>query len=69
MVFERSSIAKKPENVIKKELSKVKKSQEISSDLVFRYSYILDFLGLKNEHSETELVKSSFCLNNGFILK
>jgi len=69
MVFERSLIAKKPENIIKKELSKVKKSQEISSDLVFRDSYILDFLGLKNEHSEKELEKAIIANLQKFILE
>lgn len=69
MVFERSLIAKKPENIIKKELSKVKKSQELSSDLVFRDSYVLDFLGLKNEHSEKELEKAIIANLQKFILE
>ena len=69
MVFERSLIAKKPENIIKKELSKVKNLGEVSSDLVFRDSYVLDFLGLKNEHSEKELEKAIIANLQKFILE
>ena len=55
MLFERTSISKKPEETIKKELKKLKTKEEFSSDLVFRDPYLLDFLGLADTYSEKDL--------------
>ncbi len=55
MLYERTAISKKPEKTIKKELKLLKNEHQISSDLVFKDPYILDFLGLKDAYSEKDL--------------
>jgi predicted nuclease of restriction endonuclease-like (RecB) superfamily len=54
MMFERTAISKKPENVIKQELEKLNKSDKITPDLVFRDPYILNFLKLPDMFSESD---------------
>lgn len=55
MLFERTAIAKQPEELIRKELSQLKTQQNISPDLVFKNTYVLDFLNLPGDYSESEL--------------
>jgi len=55
MLFERTAISQKPEELIKQELSAFRDSGKISPDLVFRSPYFLDFTGLKNSYSEKSL--------------
>lgn len=55
MLFERTAIAKKPEIVIKKELSDLHRTGRVTPDLVFRDPYILDFLRLNGAYSEKDL--------------
>lgn len=58
MLFERTAISKKPEEIIKMELQKLNSGNPISPDLVFRDPYFLDFLGLKDTYSEQDLEAS-----------
>lgn len=46
MLFERTAIAKKADDVAKQELTLLRERGELSPDLVFRDPYLLDFLGL-----------------------
>lgn len=55
MLYERTAISKKPEETIKNELLQLKNTNQISTDLVFRDPYFLDFLGLKDTYSEKDL--------------
>lgn len=55
MLFERTAISKKPENVIKHELEKLKITQQLTPDLVFKDPCFLDFIGLDAKYSETDL--------------
>ncbi len=55
MLFERTAISKKPDELIKQELESLKTSDILSPDLVFRDPYFLDFLGLKDAYSEADL--------------
>ncbi|MDR0970409.1 MAG: PDDEXK nuclease domain-containing protein [Lentimicrobiaceae bacterium] len=54
MLFERTLIAAKPEDEIIKTLQTTTKTN-ISPDLVFKNSYILDFFGLTGYYSEKDL--------------
>jgi predicted nuclease of restriction endonuclease-like (RecB) superfamily len=69
MLFERTAISKKPDNLIKEELEKLKDSEELSPDLVFRDPYVLDFLGLKDTYSEKDLEASILRELENFILE
>ncbi len=55
MLFERTAISKRPEELISEELTKLKETGEISPDLIFRDPYVLDFLNLKDTFSEEDL--------------
>lgn len=55
MLYERTAISHKPEKLIQNELSKLKEHKVLTQDLVFRDPYILDFLQLPAEFSESDL--------------
>ncbi len=55
MLYERTAISKKPEEVAKAELSALRTEDQLSPDLVFRDPYILDFLGLTDRYLEKDL--------------
>ena len=54
MLYERTAIAKKPDEVIRQELAQLRE-QQLTPDLVFRDPYVLDFLNLSDAHSEEDL--------------
>jgi len=55
MLYERTAISKKPEELAKEELSELQEEDRMSPDLVFRDPYVLDFLNLKDTFSERDL--------------
>jgi predicted nuclease of restriction endonuclease-like (RecB) superfamily len=55
MLYERTALSKKPEELAKQELTALRTSDQLSPDLVFRDPYFLDFLGLKDTFSELDL--------------
>jgi predicted nuclease of restriction endonuclease-like (RecB) superfamily len=55
MLFERTAISKKPEETIAQDLKALRETGKISHDLAFRDPYVLDFLGLKDNYSESNL--------------
>ena len=55
MLFERTAIAKQPEETIRQDLAALRKDGRISADLTFRDPYVLDFLGLADHYSEKDL--------------
>lgn len=74
MLYERTAIAQKPDEVIKAELASLRDDNTLSPDLVFKSPYFLEFTGLKscyNEHSledslVTHLEQFILELGNGF---
>ena len=55
MLFERTALSRKPEELAKQELAGLRETDQLSPDLVFRDPYFLDFLGLKDTYSEQDL--------------
>ncbi len=55
MLYERTLISRKPEELIELELGKLEQQNIVSEDLVFRDPYLLDFLDLKETYSEKDL--------------
>ena len=55
MLFERTALSKKPERLIRTELSKLRDEDRLTPELVFRDPYFLDFLGLKGAYQEKDL--------------
>ncbi len=59
MLYERTPISKKPDELIKQELQALRDENKMSPDLVFRDPYLLDFLNLKDAYSEKNLKMST----------
>jgi len=55
MLFERTAISKKPEELAKLELKQLKEDDKLTPDLVFKDHYVLDFLNLKDTYQEKDL--------------
>ena len=55
MLFERTAISKKPEELAKLELKILKEEDKLTPDLVFKDHYVLDFLNLKDTYAEKDL--------------
>jgi predicted nuclease of restriction endonuclease-like (RecB) superfamily len=55
MLFERTALSRKPNELAKQELHSLRDEDRLSADLVFRDPYLLDFLGLKETYSEANL--------------
>jgi len=69
MLFERTAISKKPEELAKLELQALREEDKFTPDLVFRDPYILDFLNLKDTYSEKDLEKAILRELERFILE
>ena len=54
MLFERTALSKKPQDVIVAEIGRLRDGQ-MSPDIVFRDPYLLDLLGLRGAYSERDL--------------
>lgn len=55
MLYERTALSKKPEKLIRQELTALRKNGELTPALVFRDPYMLPFLGLADTYSERDL--------------
>ncbi|MFN7093770.1 MAG: YhcG family protein [Burkholderiales bacterium] len=55
LLYERTAISHKPEELIKQELSNFQQTKQLTKDMVFRDPYILDFLDLPANFSENDL--------------
>jgi len=69
MLYERTLISGKPDEMIKAELSNVRNENAISPDLVFRSPYFLEFTGLKGAYNEKSLEDSLIASLEQFILE
>lgn len=54
-LYERTAISRRPKDVIKNELQKVRENHKLVPDMVFRSSYFLDMIGLPDVFSEDDL--------------
>lgn len=55
MLYERTAIAKRPDEVIMRDLEELRDERKMSADLVFQDPYVLDFLGMHDDYSEKDL--------------
>lgn len=62
MLYERTALSKKPENVIKAQLHNLKNADEMTPDLIFKEPYFLNFIGKSEYRSEEDL--ENLILNN-----
>lgn len=69
MLFERTAISQKPEELAKLELQKLRESDQLSPDLVFQNPYVLDFLGLKDTFLEKDFEQAILNKIEHFLLE
>jgi predicted nuclease of restriction endonuclease-like (RecB) superfamily len=55
MLYERTALSKKPEELIKQEIAALREEDKLSPDLIFRDPYLLEFLNLADTYSEKDL--------------
>jgi DUF1016 N-terminal domain len=55
LLYERTAISRKPAELAKQELRKLREEDQITPDLVFRDPYLLDFLGLSDTFGEKDI--------------
>lgn len=55
MLYERTAISRKPEEVILHELANLREQDQLTPELIFRDPYVLDFLGLKDRYLEKDM--------------
>lgn len=69
VLFERTTISRKPEETIKNDLELLEKENKMSVDLFFRDPYVLDFLNLKDTYSEKDIENAILAELEKFILE
>lgn len=69
MLYERTAISKKPEVVAEMEIAKMRTGDQLSTDMVFRDPYLLDFLGLKGAYSERDMEAAILADMEHFLLE
>lgn len=69
MLYERTAISKKPNELIKQELKFLRDDDKLTPDLVFRDPYFLNFLGLKDTYSEKDIESAILREIESFILE
>lgn len=69
MLYERTAIASKPSDFIRRELATLRNEHSISPELVFKSPYFLDFTGLKGNYSESALEDSLIEHIENFLLE
>lgn len=69
MLYERTAISKKPDELIQQELQALSQEDKFTPDLVFRDPYLLDFLGLKDTFSEKDLESAILADLQSFIIE
>ena len=69
MVYERTAVSKKPEEVIRVELAALRDEDRLTPDLVFRDPYFLDFLGLPQRYQERDLEQAILRELEAFLLE
>jgi predicted nuclease of restriction endonuclease-like (RecB) superfamily len=69
MLFERTAISRKPEELAKHEISSLREEDILTPDLVFRDPYLLDFLGLTGAYNEKDFEAAVLREMESFILE
>ena len=69
MLFERTALSKKSDQLIRQELDALRAEDRLTPDLVFRDPYFLDFLGLKDTYAEKDLESALLREIESFLLE
>ena len=55
MLYERTAISKQPEEIAKLEIAKLQEKDQLTTTMLFKDPYFLDFVGLEGSYSENDL--------------
>lgn len=55
MLYERTAISKKPEEIIRSEITQLQQQDTLTPAMLFKDPYFLDFVGLDSHYSEADL--------------
>jgi predicted nuclease of restriction endonuclease-like (RecB) superfamily len=55
MLYERTALSRKPERTARTDLAALREEDRMSTDLVLRDPYVLDFLGLRDTYQEKDI--------------
>jgi predicted nuclease of restriction endonuclease-like (RecB) superfamily len=69
LLFERTAIAKKPDELIEQDITALREEDRLTPDMVFRDPYFLDFLGLSGHHVEKDVEQAILRELEAFILE
>ena len=69
MLFERTALSKKPDKLIRQELTALRAEDRMTPDLVFRDPYVLDFLRLHDTYSEQDIEAAILREIESFVLE
>ena len=69
MLFERTALSKKPDELIRHELNKLRAEDKLTPNLIFRDPYFLDFLGLKDRYIGKDVEDAIMREMENFILE
>ena len=69
MLFERTALSRKPEELIRIELDALRRRGEVTPTLVLKDPYVLDFLGLQDRHLERDLEDAILREIESFVLE
>ena len=69
MLFERTALSKKPDQLIRQELDALREEDKLAPDMVFRDPYLLGFLGLRDTYAEKDLEAAILREMEAFILE
>ena len=69
MLFERTALSDKPEELIRAELAELRNDRKLSPDMVFKSPYFLEFTGLKGIYSEESLENTLISHLEQFLLE
>ena len=69
MLFERTAISRKPEETLRNDLQQLAQQKRLSTELVLKDPYLLDFLGLNDRYLEKDLEDSILREMEQFLLE
>jgi predicted nuclease of restriction endonuclease-like (RecB) superfamily len=69
LLYERTALSRKPAELARQELAALRDQDRLTPDLVFRDPYLLDFLGLADTYSESDLEMAILRELESFILE
>jgi predicted nuclease of restriction endonuclease-like (RecB) superfamily len=68
-LYERTAVAKKPADLIERDIKALRDEDRLSPDMVFKDPYFLDFLGLTDRHIEKDVEDAILREMENFILE